>query len=131
MQRSWRNDADKLTFITCKPSTSENLSSDDDRPDCMLGDVNLFLTPADEDHEGCIGEIELMIAPTAERRQGYGRSTLLVFLHYIQVHLQDILDEYKVSQKQEKMKLLQLRVKIGSKNVRSIVGAYLVHHGIF
>lgn len=120
MQESWRSDADKLTFIACQPSTSDDLSGADDAPDRMLGDVNLFLTPADEDDEGCIGEIELMIAPTAMRRKGYGRATLLAFLNYIQTHLQEILGEYKVSQKQEKTKLLQLRVKIGSKNVRSI-----------
>lgn len=29
-----------------------------DAPDRMIGDVNLFLSPADEDPEGCIGELE-------------------------------------------------------------------------
>ena len=96
----------------------------------MMGDINLFLTPADEDPEGCIGELELMIAPTVFRRQGYGRAALLAFLNYVQRHLGEVLDEYRVGLEQkenggsggsgEKMRLLQLRVKIGSKNDKSI-----------
>jgi RimJ/RimL family protein N-acetyltransferase len=93
----------------------------------MLGDVNLFLTPADEDEEGCIGELELMIAPQEKRRQGYGRATVLAFLHYIQLHLDSILEEYggavggeDSGAARKKMRLLQLRVKIGSKNLKSI-----------
>jgi hypothetical protein len=122
----------------------------------LIGDINLFLTPAGEDEEGCIGEIELMIAPLSARRQGYGRATLLAFLMYIQNHLDEILTEYKssIAQKQSlgededknhgtkdgdrdgemdgkndrkrdgefdgKMKLLQLKVKIGGKNEGSI-----------
>lgn len=104
------------------------MAKKDDAPDRMLGDINLFLTPADEDPEGCIGELELMIAPTQARRRGYGRATLLTFLMYLQKHLDGILEEYGASLKQDsegpgtdgKMRLLQLRVKIGSKNEKSI-----------
>lgn len=70
MQRSWRSDADKLTFIICQPSARhyESLPSNthrrngdvaadippvmatrDDAPDRMLGDINLFLTEEDDD----------------------------------------------------------------------------------
>ncbi len=99
----------------------------------MLGDINLFLTPADEDPEGCIGELELMIAPKEARRRGYGRAGLLAFLMYLQKHLGAVLEEYGarlVTESEEadagceksagKMRLLQLRVKIGSKNEKSI-----------
>lgn len=142
MQRSWRTDADKLTFIACLPRSSLSKGSPitseiDDSPDKMIGDINLFLTPADEDPEGCIGELELMIAPIEMRRQGYGRAALLSFLSYLQRHLDDILGEYSCGlesgsssgeyavavnghAQRKKMRLLQLRVKIGSKNVRSI-----------
>lgn len=141
MQHSWRTDRDKLTFIACLPfdatvsgpKPSKIISQKDDAPDRMLGDINLFLTPADEDPEGCIGELELMIAPTEARRRGYGRAALLAFLMYLQKHLDGILKEYGASLVQEskgpipdgektvgKMRLLQLKVKIGSKNEKSI-----------
>ncbi len=131
MQRSWRTDNDKLTFIACQPlpeSQDEEgmrtvVASRDDTPDRMLGDVNLFLTPADEDDEGCIGELELMIAPTTARRKGYGRAAILTFLSYIEYHLDEILEEYRngeEGQESGKMNLLMLRVKIGGKNEKSI-----------
>jgi RimJ/RimL family protein N-acetyltransferase len=143
MQQSWREDCDKLTFIACLPLPPSHLSASpgdqrtvkagvDDAPDRMIGDVNLFLTPADEDDEGCIGELELMIAPSEHRRQGYGRATVLVFMTYLQQNLPGILAEYAGIGHQEqgkdqmqqqgrmKMKLLQLKVKIGSKNEKSI-----------
>jgi RimJ/RimL family protein N-acetyltransferase len=141
MQRSWRTDPDKLTFIACLPIEAATSGTklitakakEDDAPGRMLGDINLFLTPADEDDEGCIGELELMIALTEARRQGYGRAALLSFLKYLQKHLDEILEEYSVSlakqakdtysdadNENRKMRLLQLRVKIGSKNEKSI-----------
>lgn len=64
MQQSWRNDHDKLTFIACLPAIEDIqvdgsvLAGTCDAPDRMIGDVNLFLSPADEDPEGCIGELE-------------------------------------------------------------------------
>ena len=61
-----------------------------------------------------------MIASTSHRRQGYGRATILTFLHYIHSHLSKILTEYKAKEGAEKMSLLQLKVKIGSKNEKSI-----------
>ncbi|KAI6710033.1 hypothetical protein JHW43_007414 [Diplocarpon mali] len=93
-----------------------------DSPAHMLGDVNLFLTPSDEDDEGVVGELELMIAPTSQRRKGYGRATVLAFMQYITSSLTSILSEYGEGQtpKIDKPRLLQLKVKIGSKNVKSI-----------
>jgi hypothetical protein len=61
-----------------------------------------------------------MIAPISMRRNGYGRATVLSFLHYIQIHLDDILAEYKTKKPAERMSLLQLKVKIGSTNEKSI-----------
>jgi RimJ/RimL family protein N-acetyltransferase len=131
MQRSWRTDHDKLTFIACQPLPERQdeegkrtvVASRDDTPDRMLGDVNLFLGPADEDDEGCIGELELMIAPTTARRKGYGRAAILTFLSYIENHLEEILEEYRSGvggQEAGKMKLLMLWVKISGKNEKSI-----------
>jgi hypothetical protein len=59
MQQSWRRDHDKLTFIACLPlpgDEKEVVGEEHDRPEKMVGDVNLFLSGADEDEEGCIGE---------------------------------------------------------------------------
>lgn len=68
MQQSWRQDADKLTFIACLPlpsisssissgisSTSSDerrlLSEEDDAPGRMVGDTNLFLRVDDDDDD--------------------------------------------------------------------------------
>jgi len=123
MQRCWREDHDKLTFIICLPLDDQQLEilpGASDSPNRMVGDVNLFLSPADEDPEGYIGELELMIAPSSKRRQGLGRSAILVFLNYIQKHFVDILAEYRQTEYLDRMSLLQMRVKIGSKNEKSI-----------
>lgn len=122
MQRSWRQDADKLTFIICLPvprARSEHqsqhqtesqeqlpgsglrLQDGDDAPGQMLGDINLFLRVEDDDEDedgpSCpqiIGEIELMIAEKANQRKGYGRAALLAFLRYVLEHEEDILGEF-------------------------------------
>ncbi|KAF2452480.1 GNAT domain-containing protein [Lineolata rhizophorae] len=73
MQRSWRHDADKLTFIACLPLASSSPPSGptssspappmvirpaiDDAPARMLGDVNLFLSIEDSD-SGSDTEVE-------------------------------------------------------------------------
>ncbi|KAF7960943.1 hypothetical protein EAE96_000614 [Botrytis aclada] len=128
MQRSWRTDYDKLTFIICLPE--ENHASQDirkgvsDAPGKMVGDVNLFISEADEDAEGCIGEIEIMIAEPSARGKGLGRSAVVAFLEYLRCNLEKIMEEYRngIQGKKEegKMQLLQLRVKIGGRNVASI-----------
>lgn len=106
MQKSWRQDHNKLTFIVCRPYTQPGrgtsaLSPADiicglhpggrDKPDYMIGDVNLFLhkdfevdeNGDDTDKTYLKGEIELMIAIPEYRGKGLGKATLLAFLRYI------------------------------------------------
>lgn len=122
MQRNWRQDPDKLTFIICFPlSTSPSfavgakraVTEEDDASTRMLGDINLFLRidegeEADAEREAehemqaqqnapeplIIGEIELMIAEKIHHRRGYGRAALLCFLRYLIEHEKEILEEF-------------------------------------
>lgn len=76
MQKKWREDPDKLTFIIL---AVERKGDPSDYP--MVGDVNLFLKghPSDEDFEA---EVEIMIAESDYRRQGLAVEALRLMLTY-------------------------------------------------
>lgn len=140
MQRSWRQDADKLTFIVCRPVASSKerstqLSADSDSSQNMVGDINLFLR-VDDGEEGdappeIVGEIELMIAEKANQGRGFGKAALLTFLRYIVERQTAIIEEFlnadvqaetvgKLRAAQTSLGFSCLSVKIGQANSRSL-----------
>lgn len=93
MQRSWRQDDDKLTFIVL---CAETYARTNDEIEAMVGDTNLFLrTDEDEEEEKqaegtsqqIIAEAEIMIASPEARGKGFGREAMLLMLKYAQKHL--------------------------------------------
>ena len=61
-----------------------------------------------------------MIAPTSHRRQGLGRATILTFLHYILRYYLEITGDFERKEGVPKLALRELKVKIGSKNEKSL-----------
>lgn len=125
MQRSWRIDSDKLTFIACEskerkpdqPSLEHEIAT-------MVGDVNLFIL-ANEEETGdvsLVGEFELMIGRKENQHRGLGRAMIVTFLFYVLTHQEKILEEYFSTPRNTspKQSFTYLRVKVGGTNHRSI-----------
>lgn len=117
MQRKWREDGDKLTFIICAATETGGWR--------MVGDVNCFLFEDEDDEEGAgvVGELELMIAEPGYRRKGIGREALRVFMGYIHSHWGEIAAEFHSASSASTAtarKLSYLRVKINQENTGSI-----------
>lgn len=139
-QESWRESPDKLTFILCQPIAQgdETISSVEaggpDVPDKMIGDINFFLYPLDNNEEDetkatpgnwCVGEIDIMIAGHGDRGKGLGSAAVSTFLHYIHWNQDALVTEYQsISREQEKgtgpLELKLLMVKIRATNAHSI-----------
>uniref|UniRef100_A0A1I7Z211 N-acetyltransferase 9-like protein n=1 Tax=Steinernema glaseri TaxID=37863 RepID=A0A1I7Z211_9BILA len=97
MQRSWREDEDKCTFIVVSKEKHEECG---DEIASMIGDVNIFVNSFDEEP---IGEVELMIAEEASRGKGLGSEIVSIMLQYAM----------------DRLKLSHFEVKISDDNARS------------
>ncbi|KAK1778340.1 GNAT domain-containing protein [Copromyces sp. CBS 386.78] len=151
-QQSWRSSHDKLTFIICQPVVTPTSSSPPtsvhavqaghvDAPSKMIGDVNLFLYPNDDEEDQadgnwfqCIGEVDIMIASEEHRGKGLGRAVVSGFLQYIARNLEGVLREYYTGERElansnnnnndspmlKRPRLRMLMAKINKDNAKSI-----------
>eukprot|EP00075_Anas_platyrhynchos_P038028 XP_027327281.1 N-acetyltransferase 9 isoform X2 [Anas platyrhynchos] len=96
MQRSWREDADKCTFIVLDTERWSGQARGEE--DCMVGDVNLFLTDTEDP---TLGEIEIMIAEPSYRGRGFGKEATLMMMSYGVTDLGITKFEAKIGQENE------------------------------
>lgn len=77
MQRSWREDDDKCTFIILDKQRWSDPAVQEEQ--CMVGDVNIFLTdPSDPS----LAELEIMIAEPGYRGRGLGKEVTRMMICY-------------------------------------------------
>ncbi|CEG41713.1 n-acetyltransferase 9 [Plasmopara halstedii] len=83
MQKTWREDAKKCTFIVLAKAADDSNSEvsyiDEGAIDRMAGDVNLFFNDYD-DPNAC--EIEIMIAEDRYRRKGFAEEAVKLMMTY-------------------------------------------------
>lgn len=97
----------------------------------MIGDINFFLYPFDDDEDPsicgdtqgskprhCVGEVDVMIASKANRGQGVGFGAVCALLLYIHRNRKAILAEYAGAAEPPRLK--GLLVKIKESNVQSV-----------
>ncbi|KAF7552608.1 hypothetical protein G7Z17_g4218 [Cylindrodendrum hubeiense] len=134
-QQSWRTSSDKLTFIICAPPSAEEISQPAvkakvvDADANMRGDINFFLYPYESDDEAeeatadaqgwCTGEVDVMIASTSHRGQGFGRAAVCALLVYLRAHIDGILGEYAEG-KPAALKGLMVKIKEGNAGSRAL-----------
>ncbi|XP_026207663.1 N-acetyltransferase 9 [Anabas testudineus] len=77
MQKSWREDNDKCTFIILDKQQWTDAGAEEEQ--CMVGDVNIFLTdPTDL----TLAELEVMIAEPHYRGKGIGKEVTCMMMLY-------------------------------------------------
>ncbi|KAF6718137.1 N-acetyltransferase 9 [Oryzias melastigma] len=77
MQRSWREDHDKCTFIILDKQQWADPRVDEET--CMVGDVNIFLT---DSSDPSLAELEIMIAEESYRGKGIGKEVTRMMMCY-------------------------------------------------
>uniref|UniRef100_A0A3Q1CN94 N-acetyltransferase domain-containing protein n=1 Tax=Amphiprion ocellaris TaxID=80972 RepID=A0A3Q1CN94_AMPOC len=92
MQRSWREDDEKYTFIILDKQRWMDSSLEEEQ--CMVGDVNIFLTdPTDPS----LAELEIMIAEPSYRGKGIGKKVTRMMMSYGKFQAKIRLDSQEVS----------------------------------
>ncbi len=83
MQKSWREDEDKCTFIVLSrnSSNSDGEASEEREVNAMIGDTNIFIAK-DDDTGLTVGEAEIMIAEESARGQKMGKEAMVLMLIY-------------------------------------------------
>lgn len=77
MQRTWREDDDKCTFIILDKHRWADPTVQEEQ--CMVGDVNIFLTdPSDPS----LAELEIMVAEPSYRGKGLGKEVTRMMICY-------------------------------------------------
>ncbi|KAM4623812.1 alpha/beta-tubulin-N-acetyltransferase 9 [Polymixia lowei] len=77
MQRSWREDTDKCTFIILDKQRWADPEVQEEQ--CMVGDVNIFLTDPSDPY---LAELEIMIAEPDYRGKGLGKEVTCMMMCY-------------------------------------------------
>ncbi|XP_028332856.1 alpha/beta-tubulin-N-acetyltransferase 9 isoform X2 [Gouania willdenowi] len=77
MQRSWRDDHDKCTFIILDKQRWADPRVQEEQ--CMVGDVNIFLT---DPLEPSLAELEIMIAEPDYQGKGFGKEATRMMMCY-------------------------------------------------
>ncbi|KAH6689006.1 N-acetyltransferase [Plectosphaerella plurivora] len=131
-QASWRSSHDKLTFIICEPLTTnaETVSAGDvDAEERMIGDVNFFLYPYNNDEDEVVtrneyvGEIDVMVADAGHRGKGVGFGAVTALMEYVHRNVDMILAEFSAGgdQAEEGKPVLRgLMAKINESNEKSV-----------
>ncbi|XP_015266233.1 PREDICTED: N-acetyltransferase 9 [Gekko japonicus] len=91
MQCNWQEDTDKCTFIILDTEKWSRQSATEE--DCMVGDVNLFLTDSEDP---TLGEIEVMIGEVSYRGRGFGKEATQIMMSYGMTRLGLITFEAKI-----------------------------------
>ncbi|KAK1453593.1 N-acetyltransferase [Colletotrichum melonis] len=142
-QQSWRTSHDKLTFIICQPldsssttaSTETVQAGEVDASERMIGDINFFIYPYDDDdnedaegqaaaaNEGLyVGEVDVMVASKEHRGRGIGHAAVTTLLTYVHRNKAQILEEYVhggeggkgTTKKAAQLKGLMVKIKEGN-----------------
>ncbi|XP_065082733.1 alpha/beta-tubulin-N-acetyltransferase 9 [Ochlerotatus camptorhynchus] len=118
MQKSWREDDDKCTFLILERAQFEQ---NGDEIAALIGDTNIFLQsddPEEDDSNLKTGEIEIMIAEKVARGKRYGWESTLLMLHFGIKQLQ--LRRYKAITKDSNCRAMQMFGKMGFREIKRV-----------